>query len=156
MVDDEETAERDLANVTRWLTTIEENLDRFDCVTDVLGIPSIYIGRVERNTDAGATARVEQLNAPIQNERFYVDVRGAFTAADLQNPDTALWWDDTHFSELGHAIVAEELFSLLQPGGAVFGQMNINRDMLDLTAPMVASTCSSLDSFETSIAKGRS
>jgi hypothetical protein len=143
-VDDEETASLDPENNQRWSAMLAANVDRFDCVIRELGVPAIYVGRAERDAKGFRNERVELLNEPIRDAPFFVDAAAALARAATERPGAVLWDDNTHYSELGHAVVARELYELLRPGGAAFDAMSTRPEADELSAEEVAARCLTL------------
>jgi hypothetical protein len=115
--DGERIAEGDPANTDRWSVTMQENLGRIDCVSNALRIPVVYIGRAERDAAEFRSERVDRLNAPLRERPHFLDSASVLAAAASTHTRSELFFDNTHFGEIGHALVAEELYELVRPGG---------------------------------------
>jgi hypothetical protein len=115
--DGERIAESDPANTERWMAAMKTNLDRFDCISDALQIPIVYVGRAERDASGFRNERASRLNAPLRDRGHFLEVSTIFSEVAASYTLGELFFDNTHYGEAGHALVAEKLYELLQPGG---------------------------------------
>lgn len=122
----EEIASLDPENSRRWTMTMQANLEHWDCIVEALRLPTIYIGRAERDAESYRGDRVIRLNGPIRSKSHFVDVAAAFHAVAGEYSNTDLFFDNTHYREVGHEIVAWELYELVRPGGAVYEEARSN------------------------------
>lgn len=118
--DAEALAERDPANVARWMKNMERNLEGLACMAETAAVPAIYVGRAERDADGFRNERVDRLNAPISSMQHYVD--SASVLAGKGEPDS-LFFDNTHFDVAGHELVARRLAELLEPGRGLYEEI---------------------------------
>jgi hypothetical protein len=123
----EHLAGLDPENTERWMATMEANMRRIDGVTRELELPSIYIGRAERDAELFSDERIERLNSPISAQPHYLDVAAAFAGAVNEYSNSDLFQNLTHYSEVGHQIVARELYEMIRPGGPLFEQISAHR-----------------------------
>jgi hypothetical protein len=126
-MEDEQTASLHPENIARWQAIFDKNIERIECVSREVGIPAVFVGRAERDAPAFRNARVERLNAPIREAPFYVDAAAVLAKAAADHPKAALWYNNTHYSETGHAYIARELLPKFLPGGPMFDRMMSHR-----------------------------
>jgi hypothetical protein len=131
----EEIASLDPENNRRWMTIMQANLERWDCIAEALRLPTIYIGRAERDAESYRSERVAYLNNPIRSKTHFVDVASAFNAVADEYSGSDLFFDNTHYNEIGHQIVARELYGLVRPGGSVYEEVGANAGY---TAPPIS------------------
>jgi hypothetical protein len=122
-VEDEQSASLHPENIARWQAVFTKNLEGLACMSRELGIPAVYVGRAERDAPAFRNDRTERLNAPIRNEPLYVDAAAALAKAAAEHPGDSLWYNNTHYSEAGHAVIARELLARFLPGGPIFDRL---------------------------------
>lgn len=80
----------------------------------------IHIGRAERDAAGFRNERVTRLNASIQDARHFLDVAALF---DGRGEPSGLFFDNTHYAEPGHELVAQCLLQWVRPGGEIFAQL---------------------------------
>ena len=113
-IEDEQSASLRAENISRWQAVFATNIERIMCVSRELGIPAVFVGRAERDAPGFRNDRVERLNAPIRGAPLYVDAAAALAKAAAERPEATLWYDNTHYSEAGHVVVARELLALFR------------------------------------------
>lgn len=155
-IEDEEHASLHPENIRRWDAVVAKNIERIGCVSRELGIPAVFVGRAERDAPAFRNARVERLNAPIRDESLYVETAAALARAAAERPAVALWHDNTHYSEAGHAVVARELLALFRSKRAMFDRIVARRgDATPPPAGEMAARCGTRQPIRGVLAEGQ-
>jgi hypothetical protein len=126
-IEDEDHAGLHPENISRWQAVLAQNIDRIVCMSRELEIPAVFIGRAERDAPGFRNASVERLNAPIRGEPHYVEAAAALARAAAEHPELDLWRDNTHYSEAGHAVLAQELVALFRSNRAMFDRIAARR-----------------------------
>jgi hypothetical protein len=147
-VEDEQSASLDPENTRRWEVVFATNIERTDCVIHELGIPAIYVGRAERDAPAFRNGRVERLDAPIRDEPVFVDVAAVLAKAAAERPGVTLWYNNTHYSEAGHAVVARALLEQFLPDGPILDRIVSRRALATPRPEEIAAHCGTLRPIE--------
>lgn len=114
--DDEVTAGKNPDNVARWDKLIEKNIAKIHALAMKFEMPVVYIGRAERDGEGAGFSndRVRRLNGHIASKKYYLDTAAVFEKhPDLKQDKQLLFADNTHWTRLGHKIIADEIYKLL-------------------------------------------
>jgi hypothetical protein len=119
----EQLAGQDPENRTRWQATLVRNVEAIAALAEARGVPLFFVSRAARDEADYRGERVVGFNAPIRDRRHYVDVPSIFTGPGAAHAPDDLFLNWTHYTELGHRLVAEELCRRIGPGSAVYQEL---------------------------------
>ena len=107
-------------NRARWMESMVANLGQIACLTESLSLPTIYVGRAERDAESFRGEQVERLNGPISSQPYFLDAAASLTSVVSEYGVSGLFLDWSHYTRTGHRVIAEELCELLRPDGPLF------------------------------------
>lgn len=109
-------------NITRWNRKLYENIKKFVEHKRLTNVPIIVIGRVEQNLEQSTfnDTRVATINDVIKNAiadckrcRYFDTVSVFGKYGNSKESRARLFIDNTHYTVLGHNIMAKELHPLI-------------------------------------------